>query len=270
MKGLKLKNSNSKKRNYLYFFGIIIFFILCFSLFSSGISSFFYRISNPIQNSLASLGNETSGFLRSFSDKKYLDKENQKLKEERQILVTKIILLKEKERENEILRKAMDLGFDDDFDLIFARVSGFDFTEDSFLINKGKQNGVSVGMPVITEQRVVIGQIFEVYDKFSKVILITQKKDSFFDARVQGKDASGVVKGEGEFKLILDLLPMEKEIEEGDFVLTMGEIFPPDFPVGRIRKVLKTDTSLFQQAEIAPFFNPKTLKNVFIITDYQR
>ncbi len=270
MKGLKLKNSNSKKRNYLYFFGIIIFVIFSFSLFSSGISSLFYQISNPIQNSLASLGNETSGFLKYFSDKKYLDKENQKLKQERQILVTKIISLKEKERENEILRKAMNLSLDDDFDLLFARISGFDFMEDSFLINKGKQNGVSLGMPVITEQKVAIGQIFEVYDKFSKVILITQKEDSFFDARVQGKDVSGVIKGEGEFNLILDLVPMEKEIKEGDFVLTMGEIFPPDFPVGRIKKVSKTDTSLFQQAEITPFFNPKTLKNVFVITDYQR
>ncbi len=270
MKGLKIKNSNNKKRNYLYFFGIIVFIIICFSLFSNSISGFFYQISNPIQNSLASLGSETADYLKSFSDRKYLDKENQKLKEERQILVTKIILLKEKERENEVLRKAMDLDLDNDFDLIFARVSGFDFIEDSFLINKGKQDGVSLGMPVISEQKVAIGQIFEVYDKFSKVILITQKKDSFFDARVQRKDASGVIKGEGEFKLILDLIPKEKEIEKGDFVLTMGEIFPPDFPVGRIKKVLKTDTSSFQQADIAPLFNPKTLKNVFIITDYQK
>jgi len=65
-------------------------------------------------------------------------------------------------------------------------------------------------MPVITEEKVLLGRIEEVYRNFSKVMLISNKKSSF-DAEVQGKDVTGLVKGRGNFNLILDLVPYEKK-----------------------------------------------------------
>ncbi len=270
MNGLKIKNSNNKKRKNTFSLLLIVFFILFLLLFSKNVSNTFYRISNPIQNSLSSIGIKTSDFFVFLENKKDLAKENQTLKEERQKLITEIVSLKELERENKALRKAMDLDVFNDYNLVFARVSGFDFLGDSFLINKGSQDGISLGMPVIDEQEITIGQVFEVYGNFSKVAVITHQDKIVFDAEVQESEAMGVIRGTGRFGLILDLVSKEKEINEGDFIVTMGEIFPPGLPVGKIKEVIKIDTEPFQKAKVLPFFNPKTVRNVFVITDYQK
>ena len=265
MNGLKVKNNNKRNKN-ITTFAVVIFFTIVSLFFLNNITNYFYFISSPIQNSLAYLGKETSYFFSSLNNQTYLKKENESLKKERRRMIAEIILLREIEKENEILRKAMDLEIDKDFDLIFARVSSFNFSEDFFIVNKGEDDGVSKGMSVINEKKVIIGQVFETHNNFSKVILITNKDSSFFDARVQRKEETmGIVKGEGEFKLILDLIPKEREIEEGDFIVSMGGVYPEGLPIGRINNVLKIDTEPFQKAEVLPLFNPKTTRNIFII-----
>ena len=118
-------------------------------------------------------------------------------------------------------------------------------------------------MPAITEQKVLVGRIKEIYDKFSKVMLISQK-DSSFDAEF------GIVRGQGNLKLLYDLIPKEKEIFQGDIVVTsaLGGIFPQGLLVGKIRKVKKNDVESFQQAEIQPGFNVSQSERLFIILDF--
>ncbi len=269
MKNLKLNNPDKrrKKRTTLVIVALVCFVFLL-SFFSGRIFNLFYQVSFPIQNSLGSLGNRTSFFVNYFLKADQIRKEKEILENERQQLIAEIFSLKEIERENQFLREALELGLDEEFNLVFAQAFSFDFPSDSFLVDKGKREGVSIGMPVITSRKIVVGRVFEVYDNFSRIMLITHKDSSFFDARIQKSETIGVVKGESRFSLILDFIDKDDEIEVGRGVITMGEIFPGGFLAGKVKKVTEIDAEPFQKVEIKPLFDPRKLEKVFIITNY--
>jgi len=158
-----------------------------------------------------------------------------------------------------------------EFKLSLAEVVSKDISQDSILINKGSKDGIANNSPVITQQKTLVGKIGEVYENFSRVILISNKESSF-DAKISDpeNDISGVVNGKGNLQLFLDFVPQEKEIKEGDFIVTtsLGGIFPKGLLVGQIGKVLRSDIEPFQQAKIRPAFDIRELETVFIITDF--
>ena len=240
--------------------------VFFFNFFQLKIKNLFYLISSPLQKKLWKSGGTISNFFASFLKIKKVEKEINSLKKENAALTAQIARLRNLEEENIFLRKALQIGLNEDFNLFMAEVIGKDPSQDSFLINKGKKDGVEKEMPVITEEKVLLGRIEEVYRDFSKVRLISNKKSSF-DAEVQGKDVTGLVKGRGNFNLILDLVPYEKEINEGDLVITssFGGIFPSGILVGKVKKIEKKDTEPFQKIEIEPSFNVSLIKRVFLI-----
>ncbi len=264
MKPLKLHNPYKRRKRV--FWPLLISVCLLFLFFSlSKTSDSFYRLSFPVQKSLSYLGSETSFFTRYFFKANEIKKENQRLEKERNDLVIEILVLREIEKENQRLREALDLGLEKDFSLILASVSSFDVFHDSFLINKGSQDGVLQGMAAITSKKVLIGRIIEAEKSFSRVLMISHKESPFFDASIQGQETTGIVKGKGNFKLELDLIDKETDLEENKVVVTMGEIFPKGLFVGLIKKTHKTDAEPFQKAEIQLLFNPRTIEKVFVI-----
>jgi len=136
--------------------------------------------------------------------------------------------------------------------------------EDSILINKGKNDGVRKDFPVILADKILIGKVADVYDSFSRVALITNK-DSAIDVEVQGLFA--LAKGQGNLKMILDLFPKDKELNEGALVCTsaLGGIYPSGLVVGQVRNIKKLDNEAFIRADIEPAFNLSQLDRVFVI-----
>jgi rod shape-determining protein MreC len=129
-----------------------------------------------------------------------------------------------------------------------------------------------------------LGKIGQVYDRFSEVILISNKESSFGAKILVGESEEdksssspfaearvidGIVKGKGSFNLYFDLIPREKEISERELVITsvLGGIYPQGLLVGEIKTIRKSDIEPFQTAEITPLFNVKNLDYLFIITD---
>ncbi len=200
---------------------------------------------------------------------KILKKELEAVYLENQALRGRIAVLAELKKENEDLRSALNIGLEKDFELELAQITGKDVSQDSILVDKGSKDGILKGFPVITSQKILLGRIGEVYENFSEVILISNK-DSSFDAKIQDKDASGIVKGEGNLRLYLDLIPKNKEISKGEFVVTtaLGGIFPKGILVGEITEVEKTDIQPFQKAGIKPSFRIDGLDRVFIIKQW--
>ena len=158
----------------------------------------------------------------------------------------------------------MGIGLQKEFKLALTQVIGKDMSQDFLLIDKGVKDGISENMPVITQQKVLVGRIGETYDKFSKVMLISNK-DSSFDAKVN--DISGIIKGQGNFKILFDLIPREKDLFQGDIVVTsaLGGFFPGGLLIGEIKEVQKSDVEPFQQAEIESFFDISQTETLFII-----
>lgn len=248
---------------------VLILAIFILNIFQKETRNFFYLISSPIQKILFNVGDRVADFFGAIIRIRSLKSETDELKLKNQELFAKIAALNELEKENKILREALGIELQKEFKLALVQVIGKDISQDFILIDKGSEDGVFENMPVITQQKVLVGKINEVYKNFSKVMLISNKKSSL-DALVQKseKDIFGVVKGEGNFKILFDLVPREAEISQEDIVVTsaFGGIFPKGLLVGKVKEIKKSDVEPFQQAEIEPAFNIKTIYILFLIT----
>ena len=195
---------------------------------------------------------------------------NEELKLKIQELIAENVALKELKRENEVLREALKAGLEKEFKLLSVEVIGKDISQDSLLVSLGSKDGILKDSPVINQQKALVGKIGAIYQNYSKVILISNKEITF-DAKLSDAEIYGLLKGEGKGKLALDLIPREKEIKEGDLVVTapLGGIFPKGLLVGEIVKVLKSDVKAWQEAEISPAFNFKELDTLFVITNFK-
>ena len=266
-----MKFSLRKNKNPIIVLVILIILFLIFSQKSSGffVKNFFYPISQPIQKSLLKSGNNFSDFFVGLFEGQNLKKENEELNKKYSEVLSQIVALEELKKENETLRKALEVQLNQDFQLVMADLISKDVTGDSILINKGSKSGILVGMPVMTEQKVVMGKISEVYENYSRVILISNKEKSF-PVEIQGKDIKGILKGIGDFHLSLEEIPNDKEIKDGDIVITtsLGGDFPKGLLIGEIKNIEKSDIKPFQNAEVSPLFNIKDIETIFIITSF--
>lgn len=268
MKKIYLKKDNTNKTKAL---SLLFFLFILFSLFSFSdtVSNSAFKTASVFQKTFNFSGEKTSNWIYSFIYRDELKKQKNLLIEENEKLISEIVFLRGLREENDRLRKALDFGIEKEFVLIDARINGKDVNEESFIINKGRKDGVSELMPVITENRFVVGRISEVFNEFSRFEMITHPETSF-DAEIQGKDATGLVKGKEKLGLEMTLIPEEKKIQKGDIVLTssFGGIFPQGLIVGIVRDVRVNDTDPFKEADINLVFNPRKLKNVFVIKEY--
>lgn len=248
---------------------VVFFIVLNFTTISKEVKNFFYSISSPIQKTFWQAGDRVSDFFEAIQNIKKLQKENEELKLRVEGLIAENTILKELKKENEILRDALEIGLEKDFQLVFTKIIGKDISQDTILINKGSKDGILKDFPVITQEKILVGRVGEVYDNFSKVILISNKESSF-DAKIPDTEIQGIVKGKGNLESFLDLILKEKEIKEGDLVITtsLGGIFPEGLLVGKVKTVKKSDVEPFQKAEISLFFDIKEIENLFIITKF--
>lgn len=261
-------------RNKLIIIFALIFIILVLlaNLFCGGIRNFFYSFSNPIQASLWRAGNRSTSFLSGIWQIENIKNELNNLKEKSDELDVKTVAVYNLEQENEFLRKALNLGLEKKYNLIFGKIISKNLSEDSILINKGSEDGVALEDSVINQQEIVVGKISQVFENYSKVTLLSNK-DFSFDVKIKHSDKSifAVAKGDGGIKISLDYIPQEEIIFEGDLVLTncAGDIFPNDLLVGKIGKIIRSDLEAFQKAEIKPIFNLKGAENIFIVSESQ-
>jgi rod shape-determining protein MreC len=232
----------------------VVLVIVFLNLYQSEIRNFFYLISQPIQKKLWSVK---------------IQNENAQLRLQLQELRAKIAQLSEGEKENQVLREALQVGLKEEFKLIFVQVIGKNIDDDTLIINKGAKDGVKKNLPVISQQKALVGRITEVFENFSKVELISNKKLSFEGEIIQ-KKVRGLVKGKGNFKLFFDLVPQHEDVKKDELIATtaLGGIFPHGLLVGSIKSVKKSDVEPFQQIAVEPAFDLKQLDYVFVITNF--
>lgn len=248
---------------------LVFFLVLNLTFFGEEVKNSFYLISSPIQNIFWGAGVRVSGFFEFIIEMKHLKEENEKLKLQVQDLLAENEVLKDFKEENEKLREALGIGLEKEFQLVLARVTGKKIVQDFILINKGAQDGISPGLPVVTSQKALIGKVSQVYEDFSEVLLVSHPQNSF-DGKIVDSEILGMVKGRGSLKVSFDLIPREEEIKEGDVVVTsaLSGVFPFGLLVGKVSRIEKADPEPFYWTEISPFFNLGELEKVFIILNY--
>ncbi|HJN62166.1 MAG TPA: rod shape-determining protein MreC [Candidatus Parcubacteria bacterium] len=244
---------------------VVVFIIISLNFFQKEIKNAFYLISLPVQKPLWQKADSISSFFGAIGQSRQLKEESEKLKLEIQKLTGENSSLRELKKENEVLRQALDIGLEKEFQLSFVQIFSKDISQDFLLINKGSKEGIAEDMLVITQEKVLAGIVSEVYKDFSRVRLLSDKNSSF-DAKISDSNIFGIVKGKGSLKMFLDFIPQDKEIKEGDLIITseLSGRYPKGLLIGFVEKVQKNDIKPFQQAEISPFFDI-TGENLFIV-----
>lgn len=139
------------------------------------------------------------------------------------------------------------------------------------VIDRGAEDGLTSNLPVMTYQGMA-GRIIEVNPTTSKVLLVADV-NSAVSVDVDGSDShtSGVIRGTGDGRLLLQYVPREDALRPGDAVTTsgVGGIFPPGLLVGRIEQVRATDVGVFQEAMVQPAVRVRDLERVYVVMKRQ-
>jgi len=139
-----------------------------------------------------------------------------------------------------------------------------------FSLNAGLQEGVAVGMPVVTGGAVMVGRVAETGLHTSKVQLLSDAA-SGVAALLQQSRATGLVVGQPDGSLRMIYIPQEDEVQPGDIVLTSGlrGYLPRGLVIGQVTQVQRQDFALFQEAVVRPAVDYRRVEMAMVITSFQ-
>lgn len=139
----------------------------------------------------------------------------------------------------------------------------------SVVLNRGTEDGVRVGQPVMGTGATLVGIVTEVEARRSRVRLVTDR-DAAIAAIIQSSRTPGSLVGTGE-GLRLDFVDREANVAQGDVVLTsaLGGLLPPGLLVGRVSRVETRGQEMFQGITVAPLANLDRVEQVLVMTGFQ-
>jgi rod shape-determining protein MreC len=230
------------------------------------------QVTSPVQEVLTSGMDRLGEFRRLYVDMRACAAENEELQQMVDQLIIENVRLREAEIENVTLREQLNFKqASPSFELLSAQVIGRDPTDLAgyLIIDRGTDEGVAVGMPVLTD-RGLVGRVTETAPHSSKVLLITDPS-SAVNALIQESRATGVVQGRVGQGLTMRYIQQTEEIKPGDLVLTsgLGGNFPTRLIIGQITGVTKKDVELFQEAEVRPSVDFGRLEMVMVLTSFE-
>jgi rod shape-determining protein MreC len=248
----------------------------------------FLSVSNKYHYTSPGSGGIVSGFIFPFQDiitgsirfaknvwKHYFflvsaARENDSLKKDLSRYVQQSSEYHEIELSNIRLRYLLDFRQNVTGQVIAAEVIGVDPSPwcRTIVINKGKSDGISKGLPVIIPEGIV-GQVIDAGNNYSRVLLIIDQ-NSAVDAIVQRNRARGIVRGISSDKCILKYVVRRHDIGEGDIIITSGfdGVFPKGLTIGYIEKVSRSSPGLFHEVEIVPYADFEKIEEVFVLKNF--
>lgn len=197
-----------------------------------------------------------------------------RLEEENARLARQVEEMREIENEYRILQQLFDQASETpEYRRITADVIGYDTNPAvrSILINKGRDDGVRVGMPV-EGLRGLVGQVYRTSNNAAQVALLTETA-SAIPVRLGNTRATGILRGAGRGQLpTIDWIDLKYEVAVGELVVTsgLGGKFPENLIVGRVVDVERSEADLFQRATIQPAADIESSETLFVITDFQQ
>jgi len=193
--------------------------------------------------------------------------DNNRLRRELRQMVALQHRYEEVRQANERLRDLLALGLELERPAIAAQVVGKDPSPwfQTILVDKGRTDGVEIGLPVINPQGVV-GLVVEAVAGYAKVMLITDP-NSAVDAILQSNRARGIIKGGTPGYCVFDFVLRHHDVQVGDTVVSSGMdgVFPKGIPVGRVSEVVKGVAGLFQDVTVTPYVDFERLEEVLIV-----
>lgn len=249
---------------------IVVIFILLIFFDRFGIikpfKSIITAILKPVETPLVSLGAKIDDFFNHFRSINKLEKENKSLKEDSEKLIVENNQLKTEIEEIKALEKEWEFVKKYNYSYVSGKVIGKDPDNLQILIlNKGENDGLKKGLPAITGDGILIGKIVEVEATTSKILLLTDSQSQVASLIQNSDKTEGLVKGEHGLSLKMELIPQDKEIKTGEWVVTSGSesYIPSGLVIGKIDQISKKPGDLFQAASV---ITATSYDNIQIIT----
>lgn len=135
----------------------------------------------------------------------------------------------------------------------------------SFIIDKGSDEGVTLGHPVIDAFGYVVGKVIETSPSHATVVPITQDREAL-TVLVNGQVGT-LTSRFGSDLMDLEVFGATDSLAQGDLVVTssVSITFPQGLPVGEVVEDAELEGTLVS-ASVGLFTNPDALRVVVVVT----
>ncbi len=260
-----------------FLIGIVLFVATTFTILTVSSRTIFSEnsveriaisIISPFQMVVSASFNWCSDIWQTYFFNVSAAEDNSKLKRELALALAAQSRYREIELENSRLKRFIDFNNGSEDIFIAARVIARDPSPwfKTLMINKGTSDGIIKGVPVLVSEGVV-GQIVEASDKFSRVLLITDRNSSV-DALVQSSRARGIVQGNNTDYCLFKYALRKDQIAQGDIIISSGldQVFPKGLLIGEVLEIKKETSDLFQMIFIKTFVDFDKLEEVLVLS----
>ena len=142
-----------------------------------------------------------------------------------------------------------------------------------FTLDRGTLDGVAVNDAVVSDQGYLLGMVVEAEPTSCKVMTILPPNFNAAGVVSRTRD-NGIITGSADYAAeglcILSNLSRSTLTKANDQVITtgLGGVFPPDVLVGVVQELVPEASGKSTIAVLKPGADPRTVKHVFIITNY--
>jgi rod shape-determining protein MreC len=211
-------------------------------------------------------------FLSTPRDVTQLQERNAVLEAQVSQLQTQLIVLEERLGEAQVCFALLEFGrTNPQYEYIAATVVGREISPflQYIIIDKGTEDGIRYGMPVVTQQGLV-GHIDAVIAGAARVKLITDST-SVVNVRLQSAGIEAQLLGSLTGEVSLDMISLDAAVESGDVILTsgLGGNYPPNIFVGQVLSTQRRENALFQTASVQPIVDFASINAVLVIQNFQ-
>lgn len=260
-----LKKQNRNKNRVLTYI-IIVGILAVIIYFNQGLTS---RALSFVQRPFLQAGSWFSEITDNFRSRSSLITANKTLQE-------KVLALTLYESELEALRDEnqnllLMLGYvqETSHQTVAAAVTARSVSAQGSLItiDRGSDNGLAVGDPVLVEEGVMIGKIAETNSKSATVRLLSDRNSRVATTILNTERTLGITEGSAGTLLNFRFIPQNVEVNQNDLVVTSGleEHVPPGLVIGLINNITTHPTDPFQEAMIEPTVDYRRYNVVNII-----
>lgn len=191
----------------------------------------------------------------SFSSQQEVLEENARLRARELLLQARLQRLIAIEHENLQLRELMSSSSHITSRYLVAQIldAALDPLNQEVILDKGDQDGVYVGQPVLDAYG-VIGQVIDTSSRTSRVLLVSDGR-SAIPVQNNRNGMRAIVAGTGYANALSLLhLPDTADVKVGDDLITsgLGGRFPFGYPVGQVSSIKKSSGERFAIIDVKP------------------
>lgn len=225
-----------------------------------------------IQRPFVALGTWVTNITQGVKTRSALIAENEELKNRIESLAVYQTELEELRTENDSLKLQLDYVRESDFEIVAAKITtrAISPTEATLTIDRGSDDGIKIGQPVIVDEGVIIGKVSEVKAKHAIISLLSDRASQTAATILNQDKTLGLVEGSSGTLLNFQYIPQGTQLDINNVVVTSGleELVPPNLVIGLVNNIIANDTDPFKQAVVESMVDYRRYSMVSVITGY--